>query len=172
MSAQAPAPTNHAELVSTANNLWARTRSAAHVASTVAEALPTNFEPASGRTNLGLCCRMIQWILLEIGSSLQQIKDSGRDESSLVPDSYARICDDQRQRLLACLATAMAICDLLKTTRFHDERLLLAGILPDLDEQIAILAAIRTAAEPSHADKPGRRTKTSDEPTIRRGRLS
>lgn len=151
MSAEALIPSNPAELVSTANKLWARTTSAANVAGAVAKAFPTRFEPGSGRTNLGLCCWLVRWALIETSYSLQRIKDNGSDNLPLAPDIYVSTCDEQQQRLLACLATAMAVCELMKPTRFNYERLLLAGILPDLDEQLALLAAIRAAAKSANA---------------------
>lgn len=61
MSAQAPIPRNNAELISMATQLWSRTTSAANLAGEVAKALPTHFEPESLQTNLGLCCRLLQW---------------------------------------------------------------------------------------------------------------
>lgn len=149
MSAKARIPTNHAELISMASQLWARTTSAANIAGEVAKSLPTYFEPASLQTNLGLCCRLLQWALLETSYALEVLKERGA--AKLPIDTYITTCDEQYSRLRACLATAMAIGELMRRTSFEDQRLMFAGLMPDLDEQIALLAAMRTGASASHA---------------------
>lgn len=147
MSASAPVPTSHAEIISMASTLWARTTSAANIAGEVAKWLPTDFEPASLKANLGLCCRLLEWALLETGYALESLKAMGT--ASLPRTEYVTTCDEQYARLRACLATAMAIGELMRRTRFHYEGLLFAGLIPDLDEQVALLAAIRAGASAS-----------------------
>lgn len=150
MSAQASIQAKHAELINLAAHLWARTTSAAGIAGEVASALPTEFEPESLKTNLGLCCRLLQWALLDTSSALEALK--ARQSAKLDIDAYIVTCEQQHERLRACLAAVMLIGELMRHTDFDDERLLLAGLMPDLDELAALVRALKERAAASRAD--------------------
>ena len=151
MSAQVSVPANRAELISTASKLWARVTSTANLVGVVAKSLPTNFDPTSHEPNLSLCCRLLEWALIEASYELEVLKESSSSKPALDMDTYVSMCDEQQRRLLACLSTVMAICELMRQTKFEYERLLLAGLIPDLDEQLSLVTAIRTGARTSHA---------------------
>lgn len=154
MSAQASIQAKHAQLIKLAAHLWARTTGAAGIAGHVAEALPTQFEPESLKTNLGLCCRLLQWALLDTSRALEALKATGTAKPSV--DAYLVTCEQQHERLRACLAVAMAIGELMRHTDFDDQRLLLAGLMPDLDELAILVRTLkdRAAASRSDARKP------------------
>lgn len=152
MSAQTSIQAKHTELIKLAAQLWARTASAGGIASDVAPALPTEFEPESLKTNLGLCCRLLQWALLETSSALETLK--ARQAAKLHIDNYIVTCEQQHERLRACLAMAMAIGELMRHTDFDDQRLLLAGLMPDLDE---LAGLVRTLGERAAASRTGAR---------------
>jgi hypothetical protein len=66
----------------------------------VAEALPTEFDPESLKTNLGLCCRLLQWTLLDTSCALEALKAS--QTSKLRIANYIVSCE-KHERPRACL---------------------------------------------------------------------
>lgn len=149
MSEQTSIQAKHAELIKLATQLWARTTSAAGTAGGIAKALPTEFEPESLKTNLGLCCRVLQWTLLDTSGALEALK--ARRTAKLHIHNYIVTCEQQHERLRACLAVAMAIGELMRHTDFDDQRLVLAGLMPDLDELAALVRTLKERAADSRA---------------------
>lgn len=149
MSAQTSIQAKHAELIKLAAQLRARTASAAGIAGGVAQTLPTEFEPESLKTNLGLCCRLLQWALLDTTGALESLK--AHQNAKLHIDNYIVTCEQQHERLRACLAVAMAIGELMRHTDFDDQRLVLAGLMPDLDELAALVRTLKERAAASRA---------------------
>lgn len=112
--------------------------------------------------NLGACCRLVHWALVETSKALESEAIYACRASN---DRHAlgALCEQQRQRLLWCRASLNAISSLLPmsgtaSTSLDSERQTLAALIPDLDQSIALLhpAALRLpmAATRSGAEMP------------------
>src|SRR5262249_27590116 len=100
-------------------------------------------------TNLGLCCRLLQWALIETSDALEVLKE--KDLARLPLSAYLTTCNQQYERLRACLSTAMAIGELIRQSGFDNERALFAGLIPELIEQLALISSVKLGARASKA---------------------
>ncbi len=145
------AATNLLVLVERAEDLRATVASDAAIARAAAKAFDEYRFGALTEVDLGSCCRLVHWALIESSNALEPLVDIAGSGTAITLDAYLATCEEQRQLLLWNVASVNAIRQLVSVFNAGNEGLLiqlsnLGGLCQSLQFSALALASLKQVA--------------------------
>lgn len=102
--------------------------------------------------DLGSCCRLVHWALIQASNALEPLTDIAGSGTAMTLDAYLATCEEQRQLLLWNVAAVNAIRQLIAVFNAGNEGLLnqrsnLSGLCQSLQFSALTLASLKQVAK-------------------------
>ena len=146
------AATNLLVLVERAEDLRATVASDAAIVHAASKAFDEYRLGALTEIDLGSCCRLVHWALIQSSNALEPLVDIAGSGPAMTLDAYLATCEEQRQLLLWNVAAVNAVRELITVFNAGNEDLLnqragLGGLCQSLQFSALTLASLKQLAK-------------------------